>query len=62
MSASVLIVEIVLLLSGCPAGMYDVAKGCRKVCKCKFGSCDPIDGSCTCYPGYGGMFCDKGMK
>ena len=55
-------VYLYLLLPGCPNGTYDVAKGCKKQCKCKNGDCDPYDGSCTCHPGYGGKYCDKGTN
>lgn len=40
--------------------MLDLQTICKN--KCKFGICDPIDGSCQCSLGYQGENCDNKCK
>ncbi|KAI4830768.1 hypothetical protein KUCAC02_002381, partial [Chaenocephalus aceratus] len=42
----------------CPSGKY--GKACAETCVCtNNGTCNPIDGSCQCYPGWIGEDCSK---
>ncbi len=36
----------------CPYGSY--GQGCGEQCRCKRGACDPVDGRCSCPPGWTG--------
>lgn len=48
-------------LAVCPSGRY--GKACAEVCLCmNNGTCNPIDGSCQCLPGWIGDDCSQGMN
>jgi hypothetical protein len=43
----------------CPSGKF--GRACAEKCLCtNNGTCNPIDGSCQCYPGWLGDDCSKG--
>ncbi|KTG31121.1 hypothetical protein cypCar_00045270, partial [Cyprinus carpio] len=45
-------------LSLCPSGKY--GKACAEICVCtNNGTCNPIDGSCQCFPGWTGDDCSQ---
>ncbi|KAL2300700.1 hypothetical protein Nmel_013585 [Mimus melanotis] len=47
-----------LVFSVCPSGKF--GKDCAEVCQCtENGTCNPIDGSCQCFPGWIGMDCSQ---
>lgn len=49
-----------LCFAVCPSGRY--GKGCTEICLCtNNGTCNPIDGSCQCFPGWIGEDCSQGM-
>ena len=42
----------------CPYGRY--GHNCQQLCRCQNGgTCDPIDGRCTCPPGWQGPLCNQ---
>ncbi|KAK0148568.1 Multiple epidermal growth factor-like domains protein 10 [Merluccius polli] len=41
----------------CPSDRY--GKGCSEACVCTNGTCNPIDGSCQCFPGWTGEDCSQ---
>jgi len=42
----------------CPEGMFGL--NCTKKCACRNDAkCDPIDGTCTCEPGWKGKTCSQ---
>lgn len=44
----------------CPSGRY--GRACAEICLCtNNGTCNPIDGSCQCFPGWIGEDCSQGM-
>ncbi|KAK2524386.1 hypothetical protein Q9233_009315 [Columba guinea] len=46
------------LLFICPSGKY--GKDCAEVCQCtENGTCNPMDGSCQCFPGWIGTDCSQ---
>lgn len=47
--------------SVCPSGKY--GKACGEICVCtNNGTCNPIDGSCQCFPGWTGDDCSQSMN
>lgn len=45
----------------CPSGRY--GRACTEICLCtNNGTCNPIDGSCQCFPGWIGEDCSQGMQ
>lgn len=49
------------LFSVCPSGRY--GRACTEVCLCSNnGTCNPIDGSCQCVPGWIGEDCSQGTR
>lgn len=43
----------------CPSGRY--GRACAEICLCtNNGTCNPIDGSCQCFPGWIGEDCSQG--
>lgn len=43
----------------CPSGRY--GRACAEICLCtNNGTCNPIDGSCQCFPGWTGDDCSQG--
>lgn len=48
----------VVLCTVCPSGRF--GKNCAWSCSCtNNGTCNPIDGSCQCYPGWIGSDCSQ---
>lgn len=44
----------------CPSGRY--GRACAEICLCtNNGTCNPIDGSCQCFPGWIGEDCSQGI-
>lgn len=49
-----------LCFSVCPSGRY--GRVCAEICLCtNNGTCNPIDGSCQCFPGWIGEDCSHGV-
>lgn len=47
--------------SVCPSGKF--GKACAEICLCtNNGTCNPIDGSCQCFPGWTGDDCSQSMN
>jgi len=43
---------------GCPDGRYGAQ--CLRFCECENGgACDPVDGRCSCTPGWTGRLCEQ---
>lgn len=48
------------LFAVCPSGRY--GRACGEICLCtNNGTCNPIDGSCQCFPGWIGEDCSQGI-
>lgn len=48
----------VFVPSVCPSGKY--GRACAEICVCtNNGTCNPIDGSCQCFPGWTGDDCSQ---
>ena len=49
----------ILNIIGCPPENYGLM--CRHACDCQNGAtCDPVNGECTCTPGWRGTDCAEG--
>lgn len=61
MQTRVVVLRLCLcLFPVCPSGRY--GRACTEVCLCSNnGTCNPIDGSCQCVPGWIGEDCSQGM-